>query len=694
MLIDSSTRDDDLRGSSINLTTNMYSCSLQPLAVQLQHSLTAIRTELQSAIAHADDSNFTTVMGTSCVAAGKFTPKELQDTIKANPKINSAMGTDSGKNQAGRKAIRGIIESSTDRAAAATFTKAAAEFNAALVLPVQQALMAMVNQLKAIEQDAGQLMAASLRKTGAGKISEERAEAISAYTESIKLLNEGAVEIANYATLSASKSVEIYALMNGGGSYDPAVLQQMQAIRSSLDDEIKHVEKRMLQHFDSGLGSSSGLRKLDPLKIPENLNQDRSDELIQAIRHFAKQRAKEYCWLLPELYRVLDDFDAALGVRYKPPTKADGYNSVCASMRDGYEAANSAFWEELWSKLTPEAKAKLQATTNYGIDDQETVRCEPKDGVMAVFALLTVYKPVGATHREDLVSKLEASTKRFNDGSSPDQVVGKLREILSKAMKLGIKLNWAKVGKPVVTLLVERSNNFHARLGKYQKAGAIVDTEDCGVELEQMYTDIQQACKDMQNAGLDLKRVSGRANFTNKDNQVRPCRYGSKCTRDDCRFGHEDGKDAKRHNKDSQRNGGDNKRKHGADGNQAQDKKTSVCKAVGCKTSSKGWRFCTACHRKGIEDGGKIKMKDGTTWQNKKTGGDAKRIAQLEAKVSKLSKDEMWDNGSDEETDQVGMFGIEDDSIVGPKSAERSDLTVVRLPAGDNAGEKFKLVRQ
>ena len=60
-------------------------------------------------------------------------------------------------------------------------------------------------------------------------------------------------------------------------------------------------------------------------------------------------------------------------------------------------------------------------------------------------------------------------------------------------MRLGIKLYWTKVGKPVVTLLVERSNNFHARLGKYQEAGAIVNTEDCSVELEQMYTDIQQA---------------------------------------------------------------------------------------------------------------------------------------------------------------------------------------------------------
>ena len=87
-------------------------------------------------------------------------------------------------------------------------------------------------------------------------------------------------------------------------------------------------------------------------------------------------------------------------------------------------------------------------------------------------------------------------------------------------------------------------------------------------------------------------------------------------------------------------------------------------------------------------------MKDGTTWQNKKVGGDAKRIAQLEAKVSKLSKDEQWANGNDEEADQVEMFSIEDESIVGPKSAKRSNLAVVKLPAGDNTGMKLKLVRQ
>ena len=49
---------------------------------------------------------------------------------------------------------------------------------------------------------------------------------------------------------------------------------------------------------------------------------------------------------------------------------------------------------------------------------------------------------------------------------------------------------------------------------------------------------------------------------------------------------------------------------------------------------------------------------------------------------------------SDEENSQVEMFSIDDDAIVGPKSAKRSSLAVARLPAADDTGKKFKLVRQ
>ena len=46
-------------GSSTQLTNNM-SCSLQPLASQLQTSCTALLSELQAAVTNADDSTFTT----------------------------------------------------------------------------------------------------------------------------------------------------------------------------------------------------------------------------------------------------------------------------------------------------------------------------------------------------------------------------------------------------------------------------------------------------------------------------------------------------------------------------------------------------------------------------------------------------------------------------------------------------------
>jgi hypothetical protein len=46
---------------------------------------------------------------------------------------------------------------------------------------------------------------------------------------------------------------------------------------------------------------------------------------------------------------------------------------------------------------------------------------------------------------------------KFSNGSNPSVVVEELRELLSKITELGVKLEWSKVGKPVVTLLIERN---------------------------------------------------------------------------------------------------------------------------------------------------------------------------------------------------------------------------------------------
>ena len=136
---------------------------------------------------------------------------------------------------------------------------------------------------------------------------------------------------------------------------------------------------------------------------------------------------------------MLDDFDPALSVRYRPPTKTDDHRAVPKEIRDRYEVGSISLWDELWLKLRANAKARLKATNNYGMDDQDIVKCKPNDGVTAVFGLLTMYKSVGIAYREELTTKLETSVNKFSNGSIPSQVVGDLKDVLTKCTELNVK---------------------------------------------------------------------------------------------------------------------------------------------------------------------------------------------------------------------------------------------------------------
>ena len=70
-----------------------------------------------------------------------------------------------------------------------------------------------------------------------------------------------------------------------------------------------------------------------------------------------------------------------------------------------------------------------------------------------------------------------------------------------------------------------------------------------------------------------------------------------------------------------------------------------------------------------------------------KYSADSRRIAQLEATVkehektfgSKLIVEQQWANGSDDEGEQVDMFNIVDDDVVGPESAKRSLQVIIQV---------------
>ncbi len=136
------------------------------------------------------------------------------------------------------------------------------------------------------------------------------------------------------------------------------------------------------------------------------------------------------------------------------------------------------------------------------------------------------------------------------------------------------------------------------------------------------------------------------------------CHFGADCTRKICTFGYTKADNAKRAQNGAGRGKGSDtksaKGKGAGKGSKSSAKgagKAEVCKAFGCKAPGEGYRFCTKCHRKGIESGGKVKHKDGTMIEVKlsKSSQQEKRIAQLEKQLGNVPAADGDDPSSDDE---------------------------------------------
>ena len=83
-------------------------------------------------------------------------------------------------------------------------------------------------------------------------------------------------------------------MMHAGGTIDHVQLQHLQGVGDSFATEKALTEAKLLKHFDSSLGSQSGSRKPGLLDMPKELEKVKCEELLQAIRHFVKQRITDY----------------------------------------------------------------------------------------------------------------------------------------------------------------------------------------------------------------------------------------------------------------------------------------------------------------------------------------------------------------------------------------------------------------
>ena len=102
---------------------------------------------------------------------------------------------------------------------------------------------------------------------------------------------------------------------------------------------------------------------------------------------------------------------------------------------------------------------------------------------------------------------MAATVSKFSDGSCPANQVKEVIAILQEAMNLGVLLQWSRIGRPIVTALIERNNIFARSVTEFSILTNIGDFEDSAVMIARMFSAITQACIELEQAGISTKRA-------------------------------------------------------------------------------------------------------------------------------------------------------------------------------------------
>jgi hypothetical protein len=356
---------------------------------------------------------------------------------------------------------------------------------------------------------------------------------------------------------------------------------------------------------------------------------------------------------MTDVIRILAE--SKMGNYFKPATSVNGYAEVKAEIRDVYKQQAQSLYDEICLRVPARIMNDIRVAFKYGIDEKQAY-CEVGDGPMAIFCLLALFRPAGLVYRDSLRTKLEEGAASFKGGNNPAVKIKELRAIILEAMDLGVKVAWRVTGKGIVTVMSERGNNFAQILAKYDTPGGVVDPEDCVVELNRMFTDIDETIVKMEATGIDMTRVMQVKVMGGDDNSKKNskktgvndqvCWFGLDCHREHCTFTHDKtpkgvrekkgkGGDSKGKGADGKGKGGDRKGKGG--------KGESTCKAKSCQAPARGWPLCNSCRREGIEKGS-VLCKDGSKMPvvagEKKPLSTQKRLAQLEKQANQVEADD------------------------------------------------------
>ena len=166
---------------------------------------------------------------------------------------------------------------------------------------------------------------------------------------------------------------------------------ELSRLRSSLEDQIKHAERNMLEHFDNSARTRATDSRITTteLAIPDDLEKGKGMELSTSMDgHLLGKTAQNFA-ILPEIRRIPQDFNPTAGTFYRPPTKSNGYSDVDPIRRESYNVQSNNLWNLFLRKMGAARMNKLLYTSKVGVNKQEEIKCTEGDGVTAYFMMIS-----------------------------------------------------------------------------------------------------------------------------------------------------------------------------------------------------------------------------------------------------------------------------------------------------------------
>ncbi len=437
-------------------------------------------------------SHLSTVMGAGQQLPGNFDRTAfIQQMVQLGPPPPADATPEQRGTYLGKLAQQ--VEQAAQKHAAASVQQAA-ELAQQGVTSDAEKLKQLATQAAAEQQSQLSAAAASAADKQPA-VSEARKQAIERFSQQTQAVESLLAQTENQNIKIKASDLTLKSLETGA---EPTTEQQerISALlkrRREAVEQKNYLQQELIEIFESSLRRKKSSGDLVDLEIPKDLQSGKGQQLIENMRAYLKGRADQYYAILPYLHRVMDDFDPATGTFWEPPARRGGfehggYNAINSHTRQIYAEQASQLYYVITHKIPAEVKSRIRSTYKYGIHEQKQNRCEEADGPAALFALLSLYKPIKATHRDQLTEEFNTAWTHFTKGD-PVKKIKHLRPKLVEATQLGMHLNWSTTGKKIVQVLSQNDHVMAQEIKRFEKGPA--QPEEANQHLQDLFAAIE-----------------------------------------------------------------------------------------------------------------------------------------------------------------------------------------------------------